>query len=192
MKILFACIAVASALSGCGGGGGAVPPTDSGAGNVLSFGTMLGQYQALEATIDATPFSTPNQLPISGSATYSGYAGFGNAAQTNVELLSKADLSVDFGASTLSGSLSNFRNVSGENYSGIVTFQNGAISGATANSNSLHANLSGSLTSSAGTHSFTGNLTGAFSGNDAGFAEGLINGNFAGAPLFGYLYTQQP
>jgi hypothetical protein len=153
---------------------------------------MLSQYETLKTTIDATPFSTPSQLPRSGSATYSGYAGFGNAAQTSVDLLAEADLSVDFGTSILSGRLSNFQNANGENYSGIVTFQNGVISGAAANSNSLQADLSGPLTNAAGTQNFTGHLTGAFSGNNADFAEGLINGNFAGAPLFGYLYTEQP
>jgi hypothetical protein len=114
------------ALAGCGGGGG-----DADRPAPLS---ELAETMVERLDRDA-PFNTgftgqPGQMPATGSATFSGFAGFDVQGARPVMLTGRATLTADFGNSTITGAATGFegeRNGDLTRYAGTIRFVNGTI-----------------------------------------------------------------
>jgi hypothetical protein len=169
------------ALAGCGGGGG---DDDRPA-------TLSEQAVSMAKRLDRdAPFNTgftgqPGQMPTSGSATFTGFAGVAVQGTRPVMLTGRATLTADFGASTISGRATGFegeRNGSLTRYAGTINFVNGSIgqSPAVAGSvpNDIRFRYEGTL-SAPGTEVVVGaDATGKFRGTPI---KGLVADSSAGA-----------
>jgi hypothetical protein len=113
-------------LAACGGGGGDDDPPP----------TLSRQADAMVERLDRdAPFNTgftgqPGEMPTSGSATFSGFAGLDVKGAEPVLLTGRATLTADFGAATISGAATGFEGERGgalTRYAGTVRFVNGTI-----------------------------------------------------------------
>lgn len=133
-------------------------------------------------------------MPTSGTATYAGYAAYGAPGDTVYYVQSNADLTANFGSSTIAGSLTNFRTFDsiGQDviFVGSVDVNNGVITGGNFTAD-LEGELAGAFDNTTVSDAVVGSVVGSFSGTDAGFAEGNIYAVIDGTNIVGYLYSQR-
>lgn len=126
-------------------------------------------------------------MPASGSATYSGVMGFSASEEAPVDVYSKASLTANFGAATISGSLTDFQHYDLRYFPGTVEIQGGVITG-----NEFAADVSGSLLVDGTDASVEGDLFGIFGGAEADMAVSVIYATLGGTQdLYGYLIAAQ-
>jgi hypothetical protein len=169
----FSAIALASTtllLAACVGGG------SGGA----SFDSMATRGQNLINAVDGEQATPVGSMPTTGTATYAGVAAFAPTEYDQVEILSEASLKANFGSSSISGNLSNFRDYENNRFPGSVAIQSGVISG-----NQFDADLSGSLTVDGAPTIVKGTLNGGFVGANANLAAGAIEGTVGGQSMVG-------
>lgn len=177
-------VATITALSACGGGGSSgstrvveLPEfIEEGGGGSESL-TAYNELQISFAGLDPTPAV---EMPTSTTATYQGYAGHAIDASsefdvlTNPQMISDASLTVDFGAGTLTGTLSDFEDRTGGKVAGEIEIFNGIING-----NEIIGRTTGSLDVDGDSVAFAGTIAGGFGGEEAeaigiaGGAQGL-------------------
>lgn len=116
-----------AALAACGG-------SDGGTGGIMSANNF-SDFQALQSQFLTAGPTTPSQMPVNASATYSGFANLGvDPGATNImqsAAVGTLTLTADFasGAGTLSGSVGNFQYFDQTPVAGSVTLSNGVIAG---------------------------------------------------------------
>lgn len=125
------------ALAGCGGGGGGGDSSSE-----VETGAPLGPQA--EAMVDRlnriAPFNTgwtgqPGAMPTTGTATFSGFAGFKVGGPEPVDLTGRATLTADFASLTITGSARDFEAAGAGRpvpYAGTINFVNGEIGRSTA------------------------------------------------------------
>lgn len=118
MKIYIAAASSALLLAACGGGGG---------NSQANFSTMESRGTALINKIEDQSATPVNSMPTTGTATYSGIAGFAPSIDDEIQVLSEASLTANFGASTIAGSLTNFRDYENTAIPGTVLIQSGVM-----------------------------------------------------------------
>ena len=177
MKIYIAAVSSALFLAACGGGGG-----DSQA----NFSTMESRGNALINKIEDQSATPVNSMPTTGTATYSGIAGFAPSINDEIQVLSEASLTANFGASTIAGSLTNFRDYENTAIPGTVSIQSGVISG-----NQFGADLTGSLTVDGAAAPVNGTIDGGFVGASGSLIAGIIEGTVGGEYVIGVLGAER-
>ncbi|MFU8863304.1 MAG: transferrin-binding protein-like solute binding protein [Rhodobacterales bacterium] len=174
-KSILSIVAIAT-LSACGGSStgpssfttaGTPPPAAS---NQAAFDERVSRGLALVDKYEDA--SVTAVMPTSGSASYSGLAGFSDVRNFDVEdVLATADVSMTAnftaGGGTVSGDISNFLAINEDNtqieaYSGSLQISGGTIIGS-----NLVANVGGTLVDPEGAFSVTGNMQGEFLGAGA-------------------------
>ncbi len=126
-------------------------------------------YNAMLADIRDTPITTAAQMPLSGSATYNGYATVLTGIDT--ALTGNSQITANFSTSTLTGNLSNF---AGTVNGGDDQFFDGGLS--------IKGGEIGEVTASGITGDIKGTLTGESTGDTVtviGGVEGEFHGNGA-------------
>lgn len=215
-------ILVALGLSACGGGGGGGTPAASKVESAsesapasapertiyslppapleASYTRFQDQGLALVDEISTFEYSSVEQLPVSGVATYQGITalhigreaseaidnlydtsesdGYNVARNTirTAELTSDVELNVDFSDDWIGGKLDNFRTDGNETLSGVVAIKDGSIDGGR-----FGATISGQISPDSDyEYQVYGNLAGGFKGQDAVATEGIIDGILTG------------
>ena len=133
-------------------------------------------------------------MPTDATATYKGIAGFsdvpGPFVPGEATDLAEIELRADFGASTISGSLTNFRFEEGDGASvavpGTVNIAETSIAG-----NSYASTLSGSVIADGSSLAVTGNIDGTFIGAEAAAIAGGINVNMDDFALSGIYIAER-
>lgn len=181
MKTNTAIVLASSAffLAACGGSS-----TSSSSG--ASFDSMVTRGEALINKIDGQSITPVRSMPTAGTASYSGVAGFGASIYDEVEVLSEASLTANFGSSSISGNLTNFRDYENTAIPGSVAIQSGVIRG-----NQFSANLNGSVTTDGGAQAVNGTLDGGFAGASANLVAGVIEGTVGGERVVGVLGAEK-
>lgn len=188
MRFRFAMVFGAVALAGCGGGedgGGTVlivpPPSLDGAD--ATFGQIRDDFADTFALYDDPfPPTALAEMPIFGSATYTGSAVYSDrtadpiAVRANPTRVSRIQVTADFPAADVNGRLYNFRDadpsvvVSGElALSGIIdgnTFRGGAFGAA--------GGVDGTLVTNGVAATHDGAFIGNFAGSDARAINGVV------------------
>jgi hypothetical protein len=180
-------------LSGCGGGeGGDDAPAWEDLTDEARLTSVVQMADRLGALSNTAFAGTPSEFPVSGSATFSGYAiaAFDDAvtvdliedldpnAEPRLLLLGNATLSADFGARTISGEATEFfgrEAGSFAQYDGTVVFRDGEIG--------VDGALPGSRPNDI-RFGYSGTLTGA--GNEV-VLDGDALGKFKGTPIRGLI-----
>jgi hypothetical protein len=165
------------ALSACGGGGGGVGASakaDFGA-TYSSFAEMEDRAEIIGGRYENSEITPMSDMPTSGSATYTGLAGFGPGDvmyldEDDITVASEARLQADFGRGVLSGELTNFQAYDGTAISGSADITDGVII-----DNQFAANVSGNVSSNILSGRLDGDLVGGFLGDDAQGAGGLMD-----------------
>lgn len=157
-------LSVIAPIAACGG-------SDNGSSGA-SFNDLATRADALVAraeTLEATPLES---MPTTGTATYDGVAAFSRSElMETTDMLSAATVNANFGDSTISGQLSNFRVYDGTAIDGTVAIQNGAISGT-----DFIADLSGQLSDDGEAILVDGAMIGGFGGPNAEMLAAIAAG----------------
>lgn len=172
-------IAVLGLLAACSGSGsgsdaGSTPGTGSGTGDGPSFSALSAEAMSLmEQSEDST--ATPvADMPTSGSASYSGVAGFAegrNAGTDDVVIMSELSMEADFASGEVTGEMGNFRDDENNALSGSMEIQNGEISG-----NELSGNVDGEVTYGGTVGTVDLDMRGEFSGEEGSLLGGSMSG----------------
>lgn len=132
-------------------------------------------------------------MPTTGTATYKGAAAFGTTQNFDVqqaEALAAVRLEADFAASSISGTIDNFVDSSGERAAGSVAVTNGTIAG-----NGIAADLDGNLTIEGTSIDVGGDMAGNFVGANADAIVGDIEADLTGPggteTIFGVFGAEQ-
>ena len=178
MKLFTAIVFASSALllTACGG---------SGSGGA-SFDSMATRGEALINKIDGQNPTPMSSMPTAGTATYSGVAAFAPSIYDEPEVLSEASLTANFGSSSISGNLTNFRDYENTVIPGSVAIQSGVITG-----NQFGANLTGSVTIDGAAAAVNGTLDGGFASTNANLLAGIIEGTVGGEYVIGVLGAEK-
>ena len=189
--------AMLAALAACGGGSTGEGGGGGGGGGGASFNDLVTEFESLADGIgfveggenDPADFA---DLPDSGTAEYNGVLAlvvgdqaslgtteddFEGDSVDSADALGEVALSVNFGASTISGSATNFIDSFDQAVDGTLTMAEGTIENV-AGIGLFGGDVTGTLTNSDG-ESFTTDDAG-YLGNfspDAGTAYGLVGGN---------------
>jgi hypothetical protein len=122
------------ALAGCGGGGGSSDDVDRTGPLALQAQAMVDRLERLAPS--NTGFTgQPGEMPTTGSANFSGFAGLAVGGANPVDLTGRATLTADFSNLTITGSANRFEGATGGNlvpYAGTINFVNGEIGRSTA------------------------------------------------------------
>lgn len=189
-----------TALGACGGGSAGV---GAGVGANADFGATFSSFAEMEARgeilgdryedSDLTPV---NDMPTSGSATYTGLAAFGvgNAFEfddDDATVGAEARISANFGRGVVSGELTNFQANDGTAISGHADITDGVIV-----DNVFAADVAGNISSAVQSGRLEGDLMGGFLGADAQAAGGifevdLIEGNGASTTYGGAMIVEK-
>lgn len=132
--------------------------------------------EALQSKNQALTRSAMADLPMSGSATYTGYAQVISdrtvIPTTSTELVGKATLEVGFaGAGSMSGTVDDFDD-NGTEYGGSLAVSNGAIS-SDANGPRVRGDIQGTLTKDGVSYDVDGNISGSFFGSGGEYLNGF-------------------
>jgi len=189
---------VGLALAGCGGGGGSSDDVDG-------SGPLALQAQAMVDRLERTAqFNTgftgqPGEMPTSGSANFSGFAGLAVGGANPVDLTGRATLTANFANLTITGSATGFEGAGSGRiapYAGTIDFVNGEIgrSDAVAGSvpNDIRFRYEGRLDAIGSRIEVGSNATGKFRGTPIRGLEAaseedataLVNGAATRAPFF--------
>lgn len=148
-----------------------------------SYSDLYSSGDTLMSTIETLGPTPEVNMPVSGTATYVGVAGLSSAAPfssyDDAELIGQAVLTADLSKHELSGSMTGFRDMSNDAFSGTIVIDNGQITG-----NGFNGDVSGSLTSpgaSGGTVALSGTTSGNFMGTDAEGLLGTMSGTRTGS-----------
>ena len=154
------------------------PPTRA------SFDQVANQSRSLfdeQVDLDYTPAAN---VPVSGTATYSGaaayktesnippdlnYPDYENAILTNPEFVSEMKLTADFGSSSISGVFNNFHSAAAGPLDGGLRIINGKIDG-----NGFSGDISGNVALPGAVGRATGTTDGNFVGDGAEYVLGYI------------------
>lgn len=173
------CITAIIALAGCQSGGAtndvsqaamvAMAATPAGGANKPLLEALQEENQTLTRSAMA-------DLPMSGSATYVGFAQIISDRSviptTSTELVGKASLEVGFaGTGSMTGTIDTFDD-EGTAYGGALAVSGGAIS-AGANGPEVRAAVSGTLTNAGDSYEVDGNISGGFFGADGEYLNGF-------------------
>ena len=135
-----------------------------------------------QVDIDYTPAAN---VPVSGSATYSGaaaykadssippdlgYPDYENAILTNPEFVSEVKLTANFGSSSISGVFSNFHSAAAGPLDGGLRITNGTING----NGSFSGDVSGNVGVPGALRPAIGTTSGDFVGDGAEYVLGYI------------------
>lgn len=164
-------------LMGCSTGG---LETDGG----RDLPPLFGQYDAIgfdiARNIQPQGIMQPDELPGSGSASYSGVLGFALVSGSEVEQIAGAlTLSVGFGSNSLSGEAGQFQSETGVDYIGALSIENGQIDRAAniVSDFTATANLFGEISTTDG---WSGTMNGVLAGDfysDTNFFVGVVEGS---------------
>ena len=122
-------VTLVTGVAACGGGDGDVTPPPIGDGDIREDFTAM---QERLDTLFNTAFLPPdNAIPTSGTAEFSGFMKVDvTGASVPIDLTGTARITADFGASTLTGSATDFEGLEGNvvsAYSGTIDFVDGRI-----------------------------------------------------------------
>lgn len=136
------------------------------------------RLEALQARNQALTRSALADLPMSGSATYTGYAQIisdRSVIPTNsTELVGRATLEVGFaGGGSMSGTVDDFDD-QGTDYGGSLTVSNGAIT-TDANGPLVRGDIKGTLTNGGASYGVDGKISGGFFGPNGEYLNGFDN-----------------
>lgn len=166
-----------SALSACLGA------TDDEQG---AFGASADASNALQNDAFDAVETDPTRIPVSGSATYSGFfsanADLDNDTEGSISIIGETELTVDFGGTsgassgTLTGTANNFVDEDDVPVTGTLD-----LAGTYSNAD-LTGTVTGDLEVEAGTVTAEGDFDGTFRGEDAEFFQVNVNtGTLSGA-----------
>ena len=122
-------VTLVTGVAACGGGDGDVTPPPIGDGDIREDFTAM---QERLDTLFNTAFLPPdNAIPTSGTAEFRGFMKVDvTGASVPIDLTGTARITADFGASTLTGSATDFEGLEGNvvsAYSGTIDFVDGRI-----------------------------------------------------------------
>ena len=122
-------VTLVTGVAACGGGDGDVTPPPIGDGDIREDFTAM---QERLDTLFNTAFLPPdNAIPSSGTAEFRGFMKVDvTGASVPIDLTGTARITADFGASTLTGSATDFEGLEGNvvsAYSGTIDFVDGRI-----------------------------------------------------------------
>ncbi len=190
MRHAMTAVVLAVALAGCGGGDGggtvvvpSTPPPPDLDGPDATFGQIQSDFSDTFALYDDPfPPTTIAEMPVAGSATYTGSAVYSNlttdpfAVRANPTRVSRVQMTADFTAADVSGRLYNFRSadpattIAGElAMTGIIsgnTFQGGAFG--------APGGVNGTLVTNGVPETHSGAFAGNFAGSDARAINGAV------------------
>ena len=134
--------------------------------------------EALQAKNQTLTRSAMADLPMSGSATYTGFAQVISDRSviptTSTELVGKATLEVGFaGTGSMTGKVDNFDD-QGTKYGGSLDVSNGAIT-TDANGPLVRGDIKGKLTNSGASYTVDGKISGGFFGANGEYLNGFDN-----------------
>lgn len=117
--------------------------------DALEFADDRGDFEARRDALQSRSNTAYAGIPETGSATYTGEAslGLGTPSQ-GVVLIGDASITVDYGASEVSGELGNFGGYDNDknysDYGGVLTLDNGVLGNGSPND--VQAQINGTLT----------------------------------------------
>jgi len=165
---LAACGASLVALAACGGSStGSAPQT---------FSEQLSEGDALAITLASIEYTDPTTLPVSGSATYSGYLGV-DAGELG-QAIGQMSLTASFASDSISGNVRNVVAEDEEQLSGSLSISGGTID-RTADTDiefTFAADVDGTLTGEDGDFVVDAELLGDFTGENHQYVEGPVGG----------------
>jgi hypothetical protein len=155
-------------------------------GKDASYDEMYSRGKSLVSKFESEDPTPVGAMPTTGTATYSGVAGFGAETSEQVEVMSQASLAANFATSSISGNLTNFRDYENNSIPGSVAIQNTSING-----NQFTAPMNGSLTVNGAPSAVNGTMVGAFGGANANSIAGIIEGTVGSQQMYGLLGAEK-
>jgi len=184
---------VALALAGCGN-----EAVENSTTPAISFTDYAIQDAQLHALWDSESPTNPPGLPGTGQARYVGVINLdAQLGAGKIVLAGAIEMTADFGASTISGQASGFRNSANQSYLGALGLSNGTIdrNANPALTDTYFADIAGTLSGGGQDLTISADLSGDFLGGGALGAGGVVTGvvtSSAGlGALFGDFLAQQ-
>jgi hypothetical protein len=185
-RSLLALLAAPVLLAACGDTGGGLGGGLGGGGAVDLFAELGEQGAAIESEFALIQFTRQEDLPTTGSASFSGFAAYAEGDDVGAiseieyataDLVSEVDMNADFAAGTVDGSLTNFQsnNANYEGVQGRVNITNGVFADYDPDYATFGSDLEGEITSSGRSGVVDGLMSGIFVGNDVGAASGALD-----------------
>lgn len=170
-------LVVFGTLSACGGG------NDDNGNSRRGFTEQRSDGLALINTLGNTAITSSADMPVTGTATYNGTAGFAvdatsrgltqqNLTAEDLDTLADLELNADFANSSVSGKIDNFNDFQLGKLDGSASIDNGTITGST-----ISADVSGSVRVEGSDEMLAGTLDGAFVGAGADGVAGTVEGD---------------
>lgn len=174
MRPIIAFTACALFLGACGSSGNVKTPSfDELNANLATLKTERG---SMRATLAA-------DMPTTGTATYKGFSTFGATKESEPYMISETTIITNFSDSSVSGNLTNFRDIDNNYLPGTITLEDRTIFAARFN-----ARMTGTLNVDGEDKVMEGLMEGFFTGTDAGWVSTQLSGTL-GDEKFGGLST---
>jgi hypothetical protein len=190
MRLAMTAVVVAVALAGCGGGDGgdtvvvpSTPPPPDLDGPDATFGQIRSDFSDTFALYD-DPFPTTAlaEMPVAGSATYTGSAVYSNlttdpfAVRANPTRVSRVQMTADFFDKDVEGRLYSFRSADPATTIAGELAMTGIISGNTFQGGVFGApgGVSGTLLIDGVAETHSGGFAGNFAGSDVRAINGAV------------------